>query len=471
MTAATDTSRSRKGRNFSNEEEMQVCRSQLCILQDPIVGNGQRKEAFWDRVSTHYNRHWPRGLGESSARSIETKWGVIKHDVSKFCAVYGHCYDNRESGQSLDDILQAALELYKVQQARNQPIVYFHCWYLLKDHPRWMEMPGERSQRTLVVLNEDESKRQSFSPLDVNEDDADIVGGEEGAQQAKPTLEQRPTVTPTKRGRLIGVKFAKEEQRQRLAREHIAKVTQWVTCDMAMANFRKAQVLEDQAALQIFTMPHSEELSDQAHEYLDLWREEDLLNLRVRVVEKKAALAREEAAKKKVETAAARKRTAREEELQAAEARRNPPTAPQRAAPTSTPHIAPTAPQRSTPTPTTRQTAPPRPARQRAPGPRVAPAPPISQQTSPPASPVADQSPRCETQEEAVSETQEDYLSSPTTARLLASIATRQQQLVPPGTKSSNIFAFQYCYDTFSITNPSVSSLTVTETSQSNGSS
>jgi hypothetical protein len=127
MAAETDTSRSRKGRNFSNEEEMQVCRSQLCISQDPIVGNGQRKEAFWDRVSTHYNRHWPRGLGESSARSIETKWGVIKHDVSKFCAVYGHCYDNRESGRSLDDILQAALELYKVQQARNQPFVYLHC--------------------------------------------------------------------------------------------------------------------------------------------------------------------------------------------------------------------------------------------------------------------------------------------------------------------------------------------------------
>jgi hypothetical protein len=334
-----------------------------------------------------------------------------------------------------------------------------------------METPGERSQRTPVVLNEDESRRQFFSPLDVDEDDADIVGGEEGAQQAEPTLEQRPTVMPTKRGRPIGVKFAKEEQRQRLAREHIVKVTQRVTGDMAMANFRKAQVLEDQAALQIFTMPHSEELPDQAREYLDLKREEELLKLRVRVAEKKAALAREEAAKKKAETAAARERTAREEELQAAEARRNPPTAPQRAAPTSTPHIAPTAPQRSTPTPTTRQTAPPRPARQRAPGPRVAPAPPISQQTSPPASPVADQSPRCETQEEAVSETQEDYLSSPTTARLLASIATRQQQLVPPGTKSSNIFAFQYCYDTFSITNPSDSSLTVTETSQSNGSS
>jgi hypothetical protein len=100
VAAATDTSRSRKGRNFSNEEEMQVCRSQLCISQEPIVGNGQRKEAFWDRVSTHYNCHRPRGLGEHSARSIETKWSVIKHDVSKFCAAYGHCYDNRESGRS-----------------------------------------------------------------------------------------------------------------------------------------------------------------------------------------------------------------------------------------------------------------------------------------------------------------------------------------------------------------------------------
>ena len=37
----------RKGRNFSQDEECQLCRSYLSICQDPIVGNGQKSAAFW----------------------------------------------------------------------------------------------------------------------------------------------------------------------------------------------------------------------------------------------------------------------------------------------------------------------------------------------------------------------------------------------------------------------------------------
>jgi hypothetical protein len=105
MASLTKNSRARKGRNFTTDDEMQLCRSQLCILQDPIVGNGQRREAFWERVCVHFNRHRPRGVGARTARSIETKFGIIKHDVSKFCGVYGFCFNNKEFGQSLDDIL------------------------------------------------------------------------------------------------------------------------------------------------------------------------------------------------------------------------------------------------------------------------------------------------------------------------------------------------------------------------------
>jgi hypothetical protein len=41
--------------------------------------------------------------------------------------------------------------------------------------------------------------------------------------------------------------------------------------------------LEDQAALQIFTMPESQVLSEQAREYLQLRRDEELIKIRLRV--------------------------------------------------------------------------------------------------------------------------------------------------------------------------------------------
>jgi hypothetical protein len=72
---------------------------------------------------------------------------VIKHDVSKFYGGYGFCFNNKESGQSLDNILQAALLMYKQQNLKDQSFVYLHCWLILKEHPRWMETPGERLQR------------------------------------------------------------------------------------------------------------------------------------------------------------------------------------------------------------------------------------------------------------------------------------------------------------------------------------
>ena len=42
-----------RGKNFINEEEIQCCRRFLQILQDPIVGDKQQKEAFWEWVTIH----------------------------------------------------------------------------------------------------------------------------------------------------------------------------------------------------------------------------------------------------------------------------------------------------------------------------------------------------------------------------------------------------------------------------------
>lgn len=52
------------------------------------------------------------------------------------------------------------------------------------------------------------------------------------------------------------------------------------TADMTMANMRKVQILHDQAALSLFTMPNKESLSNMAHEYLNMHREEEMYNLR-----------------------------------------------------------------------------------------------------------------------------------------------------------------------------------------------
>lgn len=48
------------------------------------------------------------------ARSLETKWGHIKHDVSKFCGAYKQVFDIRESGTSLDDVVEKSLQFTEI---------------------------------------------------------------------------------------------------------------------------------------------------------------------------------------------------------------------------------------------------------------------------------------------------------------------------------------------------------------------
>jgi hypothetical protein len=49
---------------------------------------------------------------------LETKWGVIKHDVAKFCGVYKSVVALNESGTFVEDVLERALELYKVKHPK-----------------------------------------------------------------------------------------------------------------------------------------------------------------------------------------------------------------------------------------------------------------------------------------------------------------------------------------------------------------
>ena len=41
---------SRRAENYSQHEEIQVCRSWMHISQDPIVGAQQKKSKFWERI-------------------------------------------------------------------------------------------------------------------------------------------------------------------------------------------------------------------------------------------------------------------------------------------------------------------------------------------------------------------------------------------------------------------------------------
>jgi hypothetical protein len=182
---------------------------------------------------------------------LETKLGTIKHDVAKFIGVYNQVFGCRESGTSLDDVLQKALELYKIKHLKQLCFVFIHYWLVLKDVPHWMEIPGEVRHRVASIASPAGGvKARPTAPFPPRQQTATPTtsglgfGAEEldvGVDEAMQLM----AATGGKRGRPVGMKITKEEQCAQKEREHALRAQARVTSKMAAANFQKAQVLHD----------------------------------------------------------------------------------------------------------------------------------------------------------------------------------------------------------------------------------
>ena len=268
-----------KGKNFVPEEERQLTRSVLAISQDPICGNQQKGNAFWERIFLHYEQCRPGG--HRGARSLESKWGTIKHDVGKFIGAYNQVKRLNRSGSKEADIIRMAKDLYRSKSAKNTEFMFEHCWELVKDFPRWADgvSPSRQTTPSRRVSGSSDHESQSGSQVDTQKS----VSPVETTGEATTIMAARPT----------GTKAAKDAQRGDKVHE-IAALTQAKAAEkMAEATLRKAASLEYHNMLLLFTAPMDQVTTPEAQEFIRLLREEELLKLRRRRAESHASELRE----------------------------------------------------------------------------------------------------------------------------------------------------------------------------------
>jgi hypothetical protein len=258
-----------KGRNFIPEEERKLTRSVLAISQDPIRGNQQKSGAFWERIGLHYDDYRPGGY--RGCRSLESKWGLIKHDVAKFIGVYKQILCLNKSGTSATDILHMARELYRTKSAKHSEFTYEHCWLLVIDFPKWADGWCTNKQAT-------PSKRKATS-------------SDHESQTEAPTLELGSVLQPVGdtdsnrafRDRPSGTKVAKDLHKDGKVRDHALYAQAKATEEMAAPTMQKAVSLKEQNLLFLMTAPVSEASTPEAQEYLRLWHADELKKLRRRL--------------------------------------------------------------------------------------------------------------------------------------------------------------------------------------------
>ena len=258
----------RKGRNFSAEEERSLCRSFLAISQDQICGNGQCNYAFWDRITAHFNQSKPRSNLVRPARSLETKRGHIKQDVGKFCGAYKQVFNCRESGTSLDDVVEKSLQFYLDRHPKQQAFAYLHCWHVLKDVPRWWDSPVDVQRRSTEISPRGVGMGKRKSPPTI----APEVGmaDEPSAKEDEVVVVASPTGFSPRPTRPQGSKATKADLLQQKKREKVLQSQARATETMAEPSLRKANALQDQCAMSLFTMLLEEGMTEEARRYFTL---------------------------------------------------------------------------------------------------------------------------------------------------------------------------------------------------------
>ncbi|KAK7837976.1 glutathione S-transferase T3 [Quercus suber] len=161
---------SKRGGNFSVDEDLLLIFAWLNIGMDAVHGTEQKGDKFWTKIWESFCKNNTYGTTRSST-SLSSRWGNINRETSRFAGFMAKVEARNSSGGTDEDKLKEAKELYKStpnpQHGKKLPFVYEHCWVALKNQPKW-SVPKERSKRHLPTPS-------SIDQVDSNDDDTVVL--------------------------------------------------------------------------------------------------------------------------------------------------------------------------------------------------------------------------------------------------------------------------------------------------------
>lgn len=123
-----------RGKNFSDQENKQLCISWVRISQDPIRGTDQSLTNFWSAVLEDCANKY-EAFVTRTPDGLRQRWGVISRAVQKFSGCYKAVIKLKESGTNQEDKINKAIHLYK--RDHNEDFRYLECWEILKACPKF----------------------------------------------------------------------------------------------------------------------------------------------------------------------------------------------------------------------------------------------------------------------------------------------------------------------------------------------
>ncbi|CAO2141885.1 unnamed protein product [Urochloa humidicola] len=138
--------------NWSEEDNIRLASAWLMHSVDPIKGNGQKGDSYWQNVAIEFNSNLPASGKKRSAKQCKSHWGIISKPIKHFSGVYGRVRSTWPSGQSDDMVMDKTREMYKGEVKGNKPFMFEYIWKELKDQPKWWRVQddGDHNKRNKI---------------------------------------------------------------------------------------------------------------------------------------------------------------------------------------------------------------------------------------------------------------------------------------------------------------------------------
>ena len=238
------------GARWSNTECKVLSECWIAVSEDPIKGSDQQTSEFWESIYQMYDKKRPRKVEKffREASALQRQWSKLRKAVSKFAGCFKSIVDLNESGKTIEQQVEDAIELYDEENSGigidgNDIVV---VWRILRDKRKWKDLEGAKQQRPGGCTKKKAEKRRAFGSADSNSD-AEITQALEHAINEKNanSSQKRP----------IGRKSAKALRLDDTAEASSSKAIAAAAAAMAAATSRKTKIAERKLALQVRCTP------------------------------------------------------------------------------------------------------------------------------------------------------------------------------------------------------------------------
>ncbi|EFP81807.2 uncharacterized protein PGTG_08056 [Puccinia graminis f. sp. tritici CRL 75-36-700-3] len=131
----------KRGPNWLPQDNEQLAKSWLKILEDIVQSTGQKKDKYWKRVAEDYN-NYTTGVVRDGSHCMH-HWGHIQKATLKFSGIYHKLEKTRPSGSVLTDLLPDTKKAFYEQEGKQ--FTFEQAWMVLKEHPKWNNLSQSRA--------------------------------------------------------------------------------------------------------------------------------------------------------------------------------------------------------------------------------------------------------------------------------------------------------------------------------------